>query len=130
MKDTISGTQNACRARPFGHTKGDSMQNTEKHPAENQENSKTKITSRQVVAMTGVVLLVLLYLLTLLLAVTDNSASGQFFAMSLCGTLILPIIIFLYSWMYGRITGRGTVGDPERIDPASGRPGESGKTES
>lgn len=106
------------------------MQNTEKHPAENKKNSKTKITSRQVVAMTGVVLLVLLYVLTLVLAVTDNSASGQFFALSLCGTLIVPIIIFLYSWMYGRITGRGTIGDPEPVDFTSDLPAESDETES
>lgn len=106
------------------------MPNTEKHPEEqlekeNKKHSKSKITSRQIVAMAGVVLLVLLYVLTLILAVADNSASGKFFAMSLCGTLVIPIIIFLYSWMYGRITGGKTIGDPDRADDAA-----SGRTKS
>ncbi|MCM1100203.1 MAG: hypothetical protein NC079_00360 [Clostridium sp.] len=80
------------------------------------EQKKSKITSKQVVAMIGVILLALLYVTTLILAFTDNSASGQFFAMSLCGTLVVPIIIFLYSWMYGRITGRRAIGDPDTVD--------------
>lgn len=86
------------------------MTDTNKNPSEQK---KSKITSKQIVAMIGVILLALLYVATLILAFTDNSASGQFFAMSLCGTLVIPIIIFLYSWMYGRITGRKAIGDPE-----------------
>lgn len=82
----------------------------------NSTNNKSKITSRQVVAMTGVILLVLLYVATLILAVTDNSASGKFFALSLGCTLVVPIILFLYSWMYGRITGKKVIGDPEQED--------------
>ncbi len=73
---------------------------------------QTKITSKQVVAMLGVILLALMYVSTLILALTDNSATHSLFAMSLAGTLILPIIIFLYSWMYGRITGKKAIGDP------------------
>lgn len=74
---------------------------------------KTRITSRQVVAMAGVILLVFLYVATLILALVDDSASKRFFALSLCGTLVIPVVIFLYSWMYGRITGTKAIGDPE-----------------
>lgn len=80
------------------------------------EKKKTKITSRQIVAMVGVILLILLYISTLILALVDNSATHSLFAMSLAGTLVIPIVIFLYSWMYGRITGRKAIGDPEPSD--------------
>ena len=79
----------------------------------NKEKKKFKITPKQVVAMTGVVLLVLLYIVTLILALVDNSASHGFFAMSLAGTFVIPIVIFLYAWMYGRITGKKVIGDPD-----------------
>lgn len=83
-----------------------------------KENTKAnqatkKITSKQIVAMIGVILLILMYIATLVLAFVDRSSSGRFFALSLCCTLVIPIIIFLYSWMYGRITGKKTIGDPE-----------------
>ncbi|MCM1089875.1 MAG: hypothetical protein NC092_02645 [Butyrivibrio sp.] len=88
----------------------------------NMENEKTqgtgkedrkKITSKQVVAMVGVVLLVLMYVLTLVMAVIDTSASGRFFMLSLGCTFVIPVIIFLYSWMYGRLTGGKAIGDPD-----------------
>lgn len=94
------------------------MKDTDRQTAKSDQsihkNNKSKITSRQIAAMTGVVLLVLLYVTTLILALTDNSASGNFFALSLGGTLVIPIIVFLYSWMYGRITGKKVIGDPEQ----------------
>lgn len=80
----------------------------------NTENKKTKITSKQVVAMIGVILLVLMYVLTFVLALVDPSASGKYFMLSLSCTLVIPIIIFIYSWMYARLTGKRTMGDPEQ----------------
>lgn len=98
------------------------MKDTDRQAAANK---KSKITSKQIVAMIGVVLLVLLYVVTLVLAFTDNSASGQFFALSLCCTLVVPIILFLYSWMYGRITGKKIIGDPEQPDGAAVNPAQT-----
>ncbi len=91
----------------------DTTRQTPENSKSNHKNKKSKVTSRQIVAMAGVILLVLMYVATLILAVTDNSASGKFFALSLCATLVVPIILFLYSWMYGRITGKKAIGDPE-----------------
>ena len=71
------------------------------------------MTSKQVVAIIGVALLVLMYIITLVAAFVDNSASGQWFRLSLFGTLAIPIVIWLYSWMYGRLTGKRSIGDPE-----------------
>lgn len=78
-----------------------------------EKESKKKITSKQVVAMVGVILLVLMYVLTLVMALIDNSASGRFFMLSLGCTLVIPVIIFIYSWMYGRLTDTKAIGDPD-----------------
>ena len=78
-----------------------------------KKGDKKKITSKQVVAMVGVILLVLMYVLTLVMAVIDNSASGRFFMLSLGCTFVIPVIIFIYSWMYGRLTDTKAIGDPD-----------------
>lgn len=84
-----------------------------------KENNKKKVTSKQVVAMVGVILLVLMYIVTLVVAIVDTSASGKYFAVCMACTLIIPIIIWIYSWMYGRYSGKKVIGDPEITD-ASG----------
>lgn len=74
--------------------------------------TKKKMSSRQIAAITGIVLLVLLYAVTLILAIFDSSASGRFFAVSLACTFVIPIIIFFYIWMMGRLSGKKIMGDP------------------
>lgn len=88
------------------------MKNTEQKDI----NKKKKVTSKQVVAMTGVVLLVLMYVATLVVAIVDTSASGKYFALCLACTFIIPIVIWFYNWMYGRMTGQKVLGDPEQIE--------------
>lgn len=75
--------------------------------------NKKKITSKQVVAMVGVILLILMYIITLVVAIVDTSSSGKYFALCLALTFVIPIIIFLYNWMYGRATGKKVPGDPD-----------------
>ena len=72
---------------------------------------KKKITSKQVVAMVGVILLVLLYLITLFAALFDPSASGQLFMTSMLATMFIPIVIWVYTWVFGKVTGRHTIAD-------------------
>lgn len=74
-------------------------------------NKKHNVTSRQIVAIIGIVLLVLMYLITLIAALFDNSASGKLFVMSLFATMVIPILIWIYTWMYGKLTGRHTIAD-------------------
>lgn len=74
---------------------------------------KAKITSRQIVAMAGVILLVLLYAVTLVAAIVDSSASGRLFWVCLFATIAIPILIWIYTWMYGKLTGRKTITDPD-----------------
>lgn len=71
-----------------------------------------KITSKQVVALVGVILLVLLYLVTLIVAIVDTSSSGRLFAMCLFATIVFPLLIWIYTWLYGKLTGKRAIGDP------------------
>lgn len=78
---------------------------------------KTKITSKQVVALGGVVLLVLMYIATLVVAIVDNSDSGKWFMSCIFATVAVPLLIWIYTWMYGKLTGRHTIADaPQRMD--------------
>lgn len=77
---------------------------------------KRKVTSRQIVALTGVVLLALLYIVTLLVAIFAPETSFNLFMICLVCTIIVPLIAWFYSWMYARSTGKRAVGDaPESI---------------
>ena len=55
-----------------------------------QNKDKKKVTSKQVVAMAGVILLVLLYVVTLIVSIIDKSASGQWFMICLMATVAIP----------------------------------------
>ncbi len=79
--------------------------------SKNQSSSKHKITSKQVVAICGIVVLVLLYLVTLIAAFIDSSSSGRLFGACLFATVAIPLLIWIYTWMYGKLTGRSTIAD-------------------
>ncbi|MBO5282794.1 MAG: hypothetical protein J6B43_06680, partial [Lachnospiraceae bacterium] len=70
-------------------------------------------TSRQVVALAGVVLLVALYLITLIVAIFDSDSSGRLFQACLVATIAIPLLIWIYIWMYGKLTGKSTMADPD-----------------
>ena len=76
-----------------------------------QNKAKKKVTSKQIVAMTGVILLILLYVVTLIVSILDKSASGQWFMICLMATVALPLLIWIYTWMYGKLTGKKTIAD-------------------
>lgn len=72
-----------------------------------------KMTGKRIAAITGIILLVLLYLMTLITAIFDNSAAQTMFRLSLFGTLAVPLLLWIYLWLYSRMTGKRTIGDPE-----------------
>ena len=76
-----------------------------------QQSPKKMITSRQVVALIGIALLVLMYLSTLITAIAGNPASDRLFFLSLFATLTIPVLIWIYTWMYGKLTGKHTFAD-------------------
>ncbi len=80
--------------------------------AENKKTSKKKPSARQTAALLGVAFLALLYVITLIAAVTDSSASGAWFRASLGATMALPLLLWIYIWLYGKFTGKRTLSDP------------------
>lgn len=70
-----------------------------------------KITSKQVVALGGVILLAAMYLITLIVAIFDQDSSGRLFQACLVATIAIPLLIWIYIWMYGKLTGKHTMAD-------------------
>mgnify|MGYP003309175173 CR=1 FL=1 len=80
-------------------------------------NTQKKITSKQVVAIIGIVLLLLLYIVTFIMAFVDTSETGKWFGLSLVATITIPILIWIYTWLFGKITGKHTITDaPEQSE--------------
>ena len=59
----------------------------------NTENKKTKMTFKQLFAIIGIIVLVLLYIVTLFAAIFDSSASHALFATCLLATVAIPLLI-------------------------------------
>ena len=72
---------------------------------------KRKTTSKQIVALGGVILLVAMYLVTLIVAIFDQDSSGRLFQACLVATIAIPLLVWVYIWMYGKLTGKHTMAD-------------------
>ena len=77
----------------------------------NTQNKKTKMTSKQIFAIIGIILLVLLYVVTLFAAIFDSSASHALFATCLLATVAIPLLIWIYAWMFRKLTNRSPFAD-------------------
>lgn len=77
----------------------------------NTEKPRKKINSRQVAALVGVALLAAMYLITLAAAIFDQDISGRLFQVCLAGTVAIPLLVWVYIWMYGKLSGRHTMAD-------------------
>lgn len=75
------------------------------------QNKKTKMTSKQIFAIIGIIVLVLLYVATLFAAIFDSSATHALFATCLLATVAIPLLIWIYTWMFGKLTNRSTFAD-------------------
>lgn len=84
-----------------------------KQSSKKSEKKTQKMTSKQVVAIIGILLLVALYIVTLIAAFIDQSASSKLFSLCLYGTVTIPLIIWVYTWMYGKLSGKKTITDFE-----------------
>lgn len=55
---------------------------------------------KKIIAITGVVILGLLYLATLIAAILDTTAKLDFFRASIAATIIVPVLLYAYLWYY------------------------------
>ena len=66
-------------------------------------NENKKRTPKQIAALICVVILVCMYIVTLIVACLDFLGSGKLFAACLLATIGLPILLWIYMWLYSRI---------------------------
>lgn len=78
---------------------------------QNQEgqNPKNKMTAKRIAAILGIVLLFGLYVVTLIVAIVDRGSSGKLFMACLIATVAVPLLLWIYIWMYGVMTNKHTI---------------------
>jgi len=62
-----------------------------------------KRTAKQIAALLGIALLVLLYILLLVFAIFDFEGSDILFRACLIGTVTIPILIWIYMYLYDKL---------------------------
>lgn len=63
---------------------------------------------QRIAALCGIVLLIGLYVFTLIAAIFDFDGTGNLLKASLVATVAVPILIWVYIWMYGVYTKKHT----------------------
>lgn len=71
---------------------------------------------KQIAALICVGILVCMYIVTLVVACLDFSDSGRLFAACLVATVGLPILLWIYIWLYGRVKDRRENAEDGRLD--------------
>ena len=71
---------------------------------------------KQITALLGVALLVLLYILSLVFAIFDFEGSEMMFRACLYGTIIIPILLWVYIYLYDKLRqNRDRKQEPDQI---------------
>ncbi len=70
---------------------------------------KKKKSPKQIAALVCVVLLAGMYLLTLIAALGSFPGWQRLFSSCLIATVALPILLWIYIWLYGKIKDRHTI---------------------
>lgn len=66
---------------------------------------------KQIAAIICIALLVLLYIATLVVSLLDFPGSDKLFAACITATIGLPILLWVYIWLYGRLTAKSSVAE-------------------
>lgn len=56
--------------------------------------------TRQILAMIGVIVLVVLYALTLITAIFDSTKTMGYFKVSVAMTILVPVLLYAYTLLY------------------------------
>ena len=70
---------------------------------------KAKRKHKQIAAIVGLVLLGIMYLAFFVVALIADELPQVFFITCLCATIFIPILIWVYIWLYGVVTNRHTI---------------------
>ena len=56
--------------------------------------------TKQILAIIGIIILAGLYITTLVLAIVNNELTQRFFIASIVCTVVVPVLIYVYQWLY------------------------------
>lgn len=90
----------------------------------NMEN-KNKWTPKRICAILCIIFLVMIYIGTLIAAIIMPESGSRLFAICLFATVIVPIVAYIYIWIYTQITGKKTIASVPEVPGAD----EAAKTE-
>lgn len=83
-------------------------------------------TPKRIAAWVAIVLLVGLYIVTFVVALVYPPGAGNLFGACLMATVAVPLLAWIYIWLYGQMTGKKTIADLNLMqDPEEA----AGKTE-
>lgn len=66
---------------------------------------------KQIAAIICIILLVLLYVGTLIVSLLNFEGSDKLFAACIIATIGLPILLWIYVWLYGKYSRKSTFTD-------------------
>lgn len=70
-----------------------------------------KKSHKRIAAIIGIVLLLSVYLITFVLAFLDFPGSERLFRIGIGATILVPILVWFYIWIYGKLTHKKTIAD-------------------
>lgn len=77
-----------------------------------------KSKSKQIAAIFCIILLVLLYVATLVISLLDFPGSDKLFGACIIATIGLPILLWIYIWLFGKVTSRHAITGSEQNLPS------------
>ena len=77
---------------------------------------KNKWTPKRICAILVIIFLVMIYVMTLIVAIVWPGNGAKLFAMCLFATAVVPIVAYAYIWVYTQITGKRTIASVPKVE--------------
>ena len=68
---------------------------------------------KRTAAIICLALILLSYIALIVVSLTDSSKSGELFQACLLAAVFLPILCWIYIWLYGQVKKKHTMADPD-----------------
>ena len=75
-----------------------------------------KWTPKRICAILVIIFLVMIYVMTLIVAIVWPGNGAKLFAMCLFATVVVPIVAYAYIWVYTQITGKRTIASVPKVE--------------
>ena len=75
-----------------------------------------KWTPKRICAILVIIFLVMIYVMTLIVAIVWPGNGAKLFAICLFATVIVPIVAYAYIWVYTQITGKRTIASVPKVE--------------